>query len=57
MGGQKGGEDTKTNVKTACAYYKLTINGYVEIEIDIINMIEMVDGFDVLADQRRALGV
>lgn len=57
MGSQKGGEDTKTNVKTACAYYKLTINGYVEMEIDIINMIEIVDGVDRLADQRRALGV
>lgn len=57
MGGAKPGDDTSFEVKTACAYYKLTINGRVEIEVDVINMVEIVDGVDRLAAQRRAIGL
>ena len=57
MGEAKPGEDTEFSVKTAVAYYKLSINGTTEIEIDILNMIEIVGGVDRLAEQRRALGV
>ncbi len=57
MGEQKPGEDTEQKVKTAVAYYKLTMNGFVEIEIDILNMIERVGGVDRLAAQRAAIGV
>lgn len=56
-GTAKAGDDTEFAVKTAVSYYKLTINGAVEIEIDLINMIETVGGIDRLAAQRRAIGV
>ncbi|RPE74632.1 phage major tail tube protein [Vulcaniibacterium tengchongense] len=56
-GTAKAGEDTEFAVKTACSYYKLTINGVTEIEIDLVNMIEIVGGVDRLAEQRRAIGV
>ncbi|MBD9478525.1 phage major tail tube protein [Pseudoxanthomonas sp. PXM02] len=57
MGEGKPGEDTEFKVKTACSYYKLTVNGRTEIEIDLVNMIEIVNGVDRLAAQRRAIGV
>ena len=57
MGAAKAGDDTEFKVKTACSYYKLTINGMVEIEIDLVNMVENVGGVDRLAEQRRAIGV
>ncbi|MFL7985020.1 phage major tail tube protein, partial [Xanthomonas vasicola] len=37
-------------------YYKLTINGATVIEIDLVNMTEIVNGVDLLAAQRRAIG-
>lgn len=57
FGTAKAGDDTEFEVKTACSYYKLTINGNTEIEIDLINMVEMVGGVDRLAEQRRAIGI
>lgn len=55
-GTAKVGEDTEFSVKTSCSYYKLTINGVTDIEIDFVNMIEIVGGVDRLAEQRRAIG-
>lgn len=57
FGDAKPGDDTEFTVKSTLSYYKLTINGVTEIEIDLINMIENVGGVDRLADQRRAIGV
>lgn len=57
FGSAKAGDDTEFTVKTACAYYKLTINGETVIEIDLVNMIEIVNGTDRLAEQRRAIGL
>ena len=57
MGAAKPGGETNTKVKTEIAYYKLSADGVVLIEIDVINMIEMVDGKDRLAKTRQALGV
>lgn len=57
IGEAKPGEDTEFTVKTACSYYKLSINGAVEIEIDLVNMVENIGGVDRLAQQRRAIGV
>lgn len=57
MGDAKPGDDTEFTVKTACSYYKLSINGVTEIEIDLVNMIEVVGGVDRLADQRRSIGL
>lgn len=52
----KPGDDTEFSVKTSVSYYKLSINGRVEIEIDMVGMVFIVDGKDLLADQRRAIG-
>lgn len=52
----KAGEDTEFSVKTSASYYKLSINGRTEIEIDMVGMICTVDGVDLLAAQRRAIG-
>lgn len=52
----KVGDDTEFSVKTAVSYYKLSINGRTEIEIDMVGMIFTVNGVDLLAAQRRAIG-
>jgi P2 family phage contractile tail tube protein len=56
-GESKLGEKTEMKVKMALVYYKLDWNGRTELEIDVINMIEIVNGVDLLADRRAALGI
>lgn len=56
-GEQKPGEAGEFKVKTACAYYKEIWNGRTEVEIDIVGMIEIVDGIDRMAEHRAALGL
>ena len=56
FGDAEAGEDTDFTVTTQCSYYKLSVNGVTEIEIDLVNMIENVGGVDRLAQQRRAIG-
>ncbi|WP_172944455.1 phage major tail tube protein, partial [Escherichia coli] len=36
---------------------KLTINGEVLYEVDLINMVEIVDGVDLMEAHRNALGL
>ncbi|EPC7922441.1 phage major tail tube protein, partial [Yersinia enterocolitica] len=43
-------------VSTQCTYYKLTIDSKVVMEIDVVNLIEMVNGVDLLEAQRKAIG-
>jgi hypothetical protein len=57
MGGAKGGDKGKLTVKSFLTYYKLTVDNKVLIEIDILNMIFVVNGVDLLAEQRRAIGL
>ena len=57
MGDQEVGEQGEFSVTSAIAYYKLVWNGRTEIEIDFLNMVEIVDGVDRLAEQRAALGI
>ena len=57
MGELKPGEDTEFKVKSQLSYYKLTWNGVVEIEIDVLGMIEMIGGVDLMAAHRAALGI
>lgn len=57
MGDAEAGEDTEHSITTTCSYYKLTVNGVTEIEIDILNMVEIVGGEDRLAQQRAAIGL
>jgi P2 family phage contractile tail tube protein len=56
-GDSKPGEDTEMKVKSALGYYKLTLDGKVRVEIDVLNMVFMVNGRDRLAEQRKVLGV
>lgn len=57
MGDQEPGEDTEHKVVTNCSYYKLTVNGKVEMEIDVLGFKEIVGGVDRLAAQRKAIGL
>lgn len=56
-GKAKGGDNTEIKVKSALSYYKLSINGTVLIEIDLLNFVEIVNGKDILAAQRKAIGL
>ena len=57
FGSAEPGGDTEHSITTTCTYYKLTVDGEVLVEIDIFNMVEIVNGEDILADQRAALGI
>lgn len=57
MGDQETGEPSEFKVTTGLAYYKLVWNGRVEMEIDPLNMVEIVDGVDRLAERRALLGI
>lgn len=56
-GKAKVGAKSETKMKTPCSYYKLTVDGAVLLEIDALAFIFMVDGKDLLADQRKAIGL
>lgn len=57
MGDAQPGEDTEHGVTTTCSYYRLIVNGEDIIEIDLLNFVEVVNGVDMLAKQRAALGI
>jgi len=57
MGEMKPGEDSEFKVKSQLVYFKLTWNDVVEIEIDVLGMIEIVGGVDLMASHRAALGL
>ncbi|HEX7856024.1 MAG TPA: phage major tail tube protein [Sphingobium sp.] len=57
MGDAKTGEIGEFKVKTALSYYKLDWNGTTLIEIDPINRVLIVNGVDLMATRRAALGV
>ncbi len=57
MGSAKQGEGSDFKLTSELSYYKLIVDGVTLIEIDIINMIEIVDGVDHLKDHRTALGI
>lgn len=56
-GSAKTGDETAFKVTSELSYYKLTVNSKDLVEIDIINMIHIVDGKDILADHRAAIGI
>lgn len=51
------GEDTEHEITVTCTYYKLTVDGEVIIEIDLLNFVFMVDGVDMLEAHRRNIGL
>lgn len=57
FGNAKAGDDTNVKINSSLSYYKLSIDGELVIEIDIINMVMIVDGKDQLQDVRMALGL
>lgn len=57
MGEAQAGENTEHQVTSTLSYYKLTINGTTKIEIDIPNYVFKVNGEDMLAKRRQALGL
>lgn len=56
-GTAKAGEGGATKAKLAMSYYKLSVDGNVDVEIDLLNMVEIVAGVDRLAEQRKAIGL
>ena len=57
MGNAKTGEETAFKVTSELSYYKLIVSGKELVEIDAINMIHKVNGEDVLAEHRSAIGI
>jgi hypothetical protein len=56
-GNAKAGEGTEISYKASCSYYKLTVAGEVAIEIDLVNMVEVINGEDRLSKMRATLGI
>lgn len=56
-GSAKQGDNTQVKFSFKPTYYRLVWNGADLIEIDVINMVEKVDGKDRLAEQRAAIGL
>lgn len=52
-GSDEVGSASEFKVKTACTYYRETINGVVVLEIDFLASIFRVGGIDRWAEQRR----
>ncbi|KDD65581.1 hypothetical protein V466_28085 [Pseudomonas mandelii PD30] len=57
MGDWKPGDKAEIKHAIKAVYYKLEIDGRVMYEIDPINMIQVVDGVDQLAEERAAIGL
>jgi P2 family phage contractile tail tube protein len=57
LGSAKQGEGSEFKLTSELSYYKLVVDGETLIEIDIINMIEIVDGVDHLKEHRTAIGL
>lgn len=56
MGAAKPGDDTEHTFKASLSYYKLSVNGRVEVEIDQVAGLFIVDGIDRYAEIRAAIG-
>ena len=57
FGDAEVGEDTEHSITTTCTYYKLSVDGNEEIEIDLLNFVFKVNGKDMLAEHRKAIGL
>lgn len=53
----KTGESNSTKVSGTNSYAKLTINGEVLYEVDLVNMVEIVGGTDLMEKHKSALGL
>lgn len=57
FGTSKAGDKSEQKMKTALSYYRLSVNGQAVVEIDMVNMVEIIGGVDLMADIRSALGI
>lgn len=57
FGKAEAGGKTEIQVSSAISYYKLVLNGQTLIEIDLVNLVEVIDGTDLMADIRTAIGL
>ncbi len=56
-GTHKQGDSSTTKVSSTNSYAKLTINGEVIYEVDLVNMVWIVDGVDLMEAHRAAIGL
>lgn len=56
MGDWEAGKKSEIKHAMAVSYYKLEIDGRVMYEIDVVNMVQVINGVDHLAADRAALG-
>lgn len=57
FGTAKAGDDTAKKIMSTLSYYRLSIDGEVLVEIDVINMRKMIGGVDRMESLRTALGL
>ena len=57
FGTAKAGDPTEIQITSALSYYRLSLNGQTIIEIDLPNLVEIVNGQDLMADVRTAIGL
>ena len=53
----KSGDNSQSKISMVNTYYKETMNGVELCEIDLLNMIWKVDGVDLMAEHRKAIGL
>lgn len=56
-GTSKSGDKTEFSITSELSYYKETLDGTTVIELDMVNMIEVIDGVDLGAAVRKAIGL
>lgn len=57
FGNAKVGDKSTVKARVSLSYYKLVVDGQTVIEIDALAMVYIVNGVDMLADQRKAIGL
>ena len=57
LGEQKTAENTQTTINMTNVYYKETADGEDLYEVDVLNMVEIVNGVDMMEKHRRAIGL
>ena len=56
-GNYKVGDNSTSKVSMTNTYYKEVVNGETIIEIDTVNMVEIIEGVDMMAEHRAAIGL
>lgn len=57
FGTAKAGDPTEIQITSALSYYRISLNGQPIIEIDLPNLVEIINGQDLMADTRAAIGL